>query len=69
LGAVLAFAAAPLYESHLHTTQEWGLTALEDQQLAGGIMWVPPGVVYLVVMIVLLARWLNAMETAAEPSR
>jgi cytochrome c oxidase assembly factor CtaG len=65
LGAVLAFATAPLYESHLHTTQEWGLTALEDQQLAGGIMWVPPGIVYLIVMLVLLARWLNSMDRAA----
>ena len=65
LGALLAFASAPLYDSHLGTTQEWGLTALEDQQLAGGIMWVPPGVVYLVVMLVLLARWLNAMDTDA----
>ncbi|MGH2808601.1 MAG: cytochrome c oxidase assembly protein [Actinomycetota bacterium] len=65
LGAVLAFASAPLYESHLQTTEDWGLTALEDQQLAGGIMWVPPGVVYLVVMLVLLARWLNAMDTDA----
>jgi cytochrome c oxidase assembly factor CtaG len=65
LGAVLAFAAAPLYEAHLLTTKEWGLTPLEDQQLAGGIMWVPPGVIYLVVMVVLLARWLNSMEKAA----
>jgi putative membrane protein len=67
LGAVLAFASAPLYDAHLHTTQEWGLTALEDQQLAGGIMWVPPGAVHLIVMLVLLARWLNAMDKAAAP--
>jgi cytochrome c oxidase assembly factor CtaG len=68
LGALLAFAAAPLYHSHLSTTQQHGLTPLEDQQLAGGIMWVPPGVVYIVVMIVLLARWFQSMDTDAAES-
>jgi putative membrane protein len=41
LGALLTLAARPLYFWHLTTTQPWGLTALEDQQLGGVIMWVP----------------------------
>ena len=41
LGAVLALASRPLFFSHLTTTQVWGLTPLEDQQLGGVIMWVP----------------------------
>lgn len=59
LGALIAFASRPLYDAHLVHARTWGLTPLEDQQLAGGIMWVPPGVAYLVVVLVLLARWMN----------
>jgi putative membrane protein len=62
LGAVLTLAQAPLYSVHEATTSAWGLTPLEDQQLAGGLMWVPPGVAYLVVMAALLVRWLGSFE-------
>lgn len=57
LGALLVFAGEPLYTSHLHSAQEHGLSPLEDQQLAGGIMWVPPGIVYLAITLgLILAR-------------
>lgn len=35
---------------------------LEDQQLAGLIMWVPAGVVYLIAALALLYAWLAAAE-------
>jgi putative membrane protein len=41
LGAVLTLASAPLFYSHLLTTQQWGLSPLEDQELGGVLMWVP----------------------------
>jgi putative membrane protein len=47
LGALLTFAAEPLYPAYLGTTQAWGLTALEDQQLGGLVMWVPAGIILL----------------------
>jgi putative membrane protein len=40
LGALLTFAPAALYSPHYLTTQLYGLTPLEDQQLGGLIMWV-----------------------------
>ena len=43
LGALLTFAAAPLFSVHEFTTTAWGLTWLEDQQLGGLLMWVPAG--------------------------
>jgi putative membrane protein len=62
LGAVLALAQRPLYPIHASVAPSWGLTPLEDQQLAGGLMWVPPGIVYVVVIAGLLARWLGSFE-------
>lgn len=58
LGAVLSLAAAPLYPTHIVRAPALGVSALSDQQLAGALMWVPPGIVYLVAMVVLLQRWL-----------
>jgi putative membrane protein len=45
LGALLTLAPRPLYGAHAETTSAWGLSALEDQQLGGLLMWVPAGVV------------------------
>ena len=59
LGALLAFSNTPWYPVYAETTAEWGLTPLEDQQLGGVIMWVPPGFVYLVIFLAIFARWIQ----------
>ncbi|HWR52996.1 MAG TPA: cytochrome c oxidase assembly protein, partial [Bryobacteraceae bacterium] len=74
LGALLTFAPTPFYPAYAAgSTQQWGLTPLEDQQLAGLIMWVPAGVVYIVAGLWLLAGWLRESEarvaaTEREPA-
>lgn len=55
LGAVITFAARPLYRVHGFTTQGWGLTPLEDQQLGGVIMWVPAGTIFLAAIMIAMA--------------
>ncbi|HCO02308.1 MAG TPA: cytochrome c oxidase assembly protein [Actinobacteria bacterium] len=60
LGALLAFAGTPLYEPYIRLSG--AVAALRDQQLAGLIMWVPAGVVYLVIASILFVRWLQGME-------
>lgn len=64
LGALLTFAATPLYPVYRLGVMQWGLTLLTDQQLAGVIMWIPVGFFYLGAMLILVARWLQAMEPA-----
>lgn len=61
IGAVLTFADRILYPQHLAATAPWGLTALEDQQLAGLVMWVP-GLAPLALAAGLMARraWQDA---------
>jgi putative membrane protein len=51
LGALLTFAGTPLYAPHFLTTQAWGLSPLEDQQLGGIIMWAPAAGLYLVIAL------------------
>ncbi len=64
LGVLLTFATEPRYPSYGTTTQVWGLTPLADQQLAGVIMWVPAGAVYLVAALLLLRAWINTPSRA-----
>lgn len=66
LGAVITFARHPWYWTYFGTTRAWGLTPLEDQQLAGLIMWIPAGLIYLVALIPIVA---SALVTREKPDR
>lgn len=66
LGALLVFAGSPVYGQHLTTTAAWGLSPLEDQQLAGLIMWAPVAGIYLVTALVQVARWIGPDPAAPE---
>ncbi|BBK44661.1 hypothetical protein STVA_46810 [Allostella vacuolata] len=67
LGALLTFVPAPLYAPHFATTLAWGLTPLEDQQLAGLVMWVPAALPYLAAALVPVAGWLAAGRPSPDP--
>ncbi|HEY2018511.1 MAG TPA: cytochrome c oxidase assembly protein [Bryobacteraceae bacterium] len=62
LGALLVFSPRVLYPAYSATVSLWGLTPLEDQQIGGLIMWVPAGVVYLAVGLILLAALLRESD-------
>jgi putative membrane protein len=62
LSVLLTFARTPWYSSYAETTASWGLDPLTDQQLAGVIMWIPAGGIYLVVALALLVAWIRATE-------
>lgn len=62
LGAILTFAQTPFYVPHFLTTRPWGLDPLQDQQLAGLIMWAPSAGLYLGAALFLVHRWLAQEE-------
>jgi putative membrane protein len=66
LGALITFSTSAWYPDYASTTLAWGLTPLEDQQLAGVIMWVPGNVVYLVALLWILWDWFQQMEKRDE---
>jgi putative membrane protein len=57
LSALLSFARVALY--HAPDTMDWGLTALEDQQLAGAIMSLPMCAIYLAAGLIMALRLLT----------
>ena len=62
LSVLLTFARTPWYSGYAATTAPWGLDPLTDQRLAGVIMWIPAGGIYLVVALALLVAWIRATE-------
>jgi cytochrome c oxidase assembly factor CtaG len=62
LGALLTVAPHPLYPVYSAGPRAWGFTPLEDQQLAGLIMWIPGGLTYLVAALALTKAWLTESD-------
>jgi cytochrome c oxidase assembly factor CtaG len=65
LGALLTFSATVWYPTYATTAAgsgAWGLTPLEDQQLAGLIMWVPAGLVFVGAGLAFFAAWLRESD-------
>jgi putative membrane protein len=59
LGVLLTLSRHPWYPGQSNGAEAWGLSALEDQQLAGLVMWVPAGAVYTVAALALAAVWIG----------
>ena len=62
LGALIALSPRVIYPIYQQTTAQWGLDAIEDQQLAGLIMWIPAGVLMTILAVALFAAWLGEAE-------
>ncbi len=62
LGALLLFSATPWYPAHAAGDALWHMMPLQDQQLAGLIMWIPASVVYIAAAGVLFLRWMGAED-------
>jgi putative membrane protein len=59
LGALLTFSQSPWYG--VDGSRLFGLSALEDQQLGGLVMWVPGGLPYLIAGLLIVTRWMSPM--------
>jgi putative membrane protein len=65
LGVFMALSPSLWYEVYAERTAAWGLTPLEDQQLAGLIMWMPACLIYPLTAAMVIGVWL-ATPTAPE---
>jgi putative membrane protein len=70
LGIFLALSPQPWYSAFRGTTAVWGFTPLEDQQLAGLIMWMPACLVYALAAMAVFGLWLarEAESVAGRPA-
>jgi putative membrane protein len=74
LGVVLYSAAVPLYAHYVNVQRTWGPSVIDDQRMAGGIMWITGDVMFIMAMMLILAgllrheeRQVAAMDARAAP--
>ncbi|HWJ22474.1 MAG TPA: cytochrome c oxidase assembly protein [Gemmatimonadaceae bacterium] len=66
LGALIAVSERLWVPAYAATTGPWGLMPLEDQQLAGVLMWVPGSVAYVAAALWLFTCWLRESGRRVE---
>jgi putative membrane protein len=66
-GALMILSPVALFKAHTSVLEVWGLTPLEDQQIAGLIMWIPAGLFFLIPIAALLVKALDASHGSRRP--
>jgi putative membrane protein len=70
LAVVLALAPHALYGVYAHEAlRPGGISALADQQIAAGVMWVPGSITFVIVIFAYVHRWLLPAPVASASSR
>jgi putative copper resistance protein D len=60
LAVVLLNARTVLYPHYATLQRTWGPTAIEDQRLAGGLMWIVGDLIFLAAIMAILVGWARA---------
>ena len=63
LGAVITFSDKVLYPWYAEAPRLWNISATTDQEIGGIIMWVPGGMAFLTVLIIVFLVWANQEES------
>jgi len=81
LGAFISLARAPIYPFYINAPavlnglvmprltpgpRLWGLSVMDDQQLAGLVMWMPGNLIFFLALMVVVALWLRDQERQAR---
>ena len=67
LAIVLAMATSPLYAAYAdEASRPLQLSALTDQQLAAGIMWVPGSIAYTIAIVLVAYRMLEPRSARGD---
>jgi putative membrane protein len=66
LGALLTFSNQAWYPIYEETASVLGISAVDDQNLAGLIMWVPEGIIFTTAALILMKTWLEGMERRSD---
>jgi cytochrome c oxidase assembly factor CtaG len=77
LGAIITLTKDPLYPYYINAphvlgstplpsftdgTRLWGLSVMDDQMVAGLIMWVPGNMIFFAAFMIVLYTWFNSEE-------
>ena len=63
IGIIIALSAQPIYLNYLTVPRVFDLTVMEDQRLAGAIMWIPGSMMLILGALILVSQVLGAEES------
>jgi putative membrane protein len=58
LALAILSSSVPLYAHYATLAVRWGPSALEDQRIAGGLMWIGGDVLFIAAMAAVIAGWM-----------
>ena len=64
---IMVFSPVAICAMPRENALRWGLDPLDDQRIAGMLMWVPANMVFILFAIWFFSRWLAPMEKRLEP--
>ena len=57
LALILTAVDEPIYDSYANLVRDWGPSALRDQRIGGGVMWVPGAMMFALALLATLYYW------------
>jgi cytochrome c oxidase assembly factor CtaG len=66
VGITIAFTSEVLYSYYESVPRIWGLTVMQDQRLAGALMWIPGSMMFIVAALIVLASLFPRKGKAPE---
>lgn len=63
LAALITFATDVLYPTYASAPRVFGIPAIDDQQIAGLVMWIPGTTVYLTALSLVFFKWFGGAQT------
>ena len=67
IGVVIAFAPSPIYSHYLDVPRLLGLSVMEDQMIAGILMWIPGSEMFFWAALIVLTQIVNAEAKKPAP--
>lgn len=65
MAMVILSAGDVLYPHYATVVRAWGPTAIEDQKLAAGFMWIAGDLIYIGAILAVMAGWIRSAERDA----
>ena len=69
ISAIISLAPEAMYPWYVASPRVWNISALDDQQLGGLIMWVPGMIVFWLAITVVFFRWSNREDREEARNR
>jgi cytochrome c oxidase assembly factor CtaG len=67
LAAIFSFSDRVIYPAYEAVPRPWGLSALEDQSIAGAIMWLPGSIAFLLPLLWLVLTQVGGQKERPDP--